>query len=317
MRLSPPAIMVLSLAGCSNAPQRSLLDDASSYPRPASATSVDNPETSVLALVNGRPITLGMMRPLLLEAAGSIVAEEIALDFMLEAEARRLGVDVSAEDIARERDLFLDAVTDAGLAPAGTARDQLLFDIRRARGLGPERFDRMLRRSALLRAIVRDEDAVTEEMIALAHRISHGERRRPRLITTATLADAQAALDAIREGMDFAEAAARFSTDPSAVRGGLVEPISPADPSYPDALRATLARMTVGEVRGPIALDAGYAIARLEEIIPPTGVSPDESRNSLARALRLQEERRRMADYAERLFERAEIRMLDPRIRIR
>lgn len=317
MRPAPLTILVISLAGCASAPQRSLLDDAPSYPRPAQAASADDPEAGVIALVNGRPITLGMMRPLLLEAAGSIVAEEIALDFMLEAEARRLGVDVSADDIARERDLFLEAVTDAGIAGAGAARDQLLFDIRRARGLGPERFDRMLRRSALLRAIVRDDDAVTEDMIALAHRITHGERRRPRLITTATLADARDALDALRDGMDFAEAAARFSTDPSAVRGGLVEPISTADPSYPDALRATLARMTPGEVRGPVALDAGYAVVRLEEILPPTGVTLDESRDSLARSLRLQEERRRMTDHAERLFQRAEIRTLDPRVRIR
>ena len=315
MRPALFALFFLFFAGCSTGPRRDLLEDRPNSTR--TVTSADPAGAQTVALVNGRPVTLGEIAPLLLEAAGSIVIEEVALDLAIYAEARRLGVDVAADEIARELDLFLDAVTDAGLAPAGTARDQLLFDIRRARGLGPERFDRMLRRSALLRALVRDDDAVTDEMIALAHRISHGERRRPRLITTATLADAQAALDSIRDGMDFAEAAARFSTDPSALRSGLVEPISPADPSYPDALRATLARMTVGEVRGPIAIDAGYALARLEEILPPTGVTLDESRDSLARTLRLQEERRRMAAYADRLLDRAEVRMLDPRTRIR
>lgn len=283
--------------------------------QPAAPSRPGGHADAPLALVNGRPITLDDISASLLEAAGGEILEETVLDLALDAEARRRGITISADDLAHERALFLESLADTGVSRDPAHAEDLLLQVRRARGLGPERFDHLLRRSALLRAMVRDDVVITDEMISLAHKIAHGERRRARLITTTTLAQAQKVVDALAAGADFSEVAARFSTDASALRGGLVEPISPADPSYPDALRRTLARLSPGQTSGPIALDAGFAIVRLQAVIPPDDVSLDATRQTLARRLRLQEERRRMTDLANRLRGRSDVTILDPRLR--
>ena len=139
--------------------------------------------------------------------AGGVALDEHILDLMLADEARRRGFAISAEDIARERQLFLDTLEDAGVADAERDAEALLATVRRARGLGPVRFDALLRRSALLRAFVRDEVVVNESMIALAHEIEHGEKRLIRVLATQTLAAAQSALDAaVARGIADADA---------------------------------------------------------------------------------------------------------------
>jgi len=282
-------------------------------PAPSPASAIVGVEP--IAYVDGRPVTLADLGPTLLEAAGRTALDEYVLDLAVEREARRLGVGVTPADLERERTLFLESITDAGVAAGPAAAEDLLARVRRSRGLGPDRFERLLRRSALLRAMVRDDATVTDEMIDLAHRIEHGERRAARIITTPTLAEAQRAADALAAGVDFAEAAARFSTDPSALRGGLIDPISPHDPSYPEALRRALAAAEPGEIVGPVAVDAGFALARLDRVIPPDGVTREESRGPIARRLRLQEERRLMADLARRLAGRVTVTVRDDSLR--
>lgn len=312
-RLCLTLLLTASLAAC-----------AASSPAPsASGAEPDGRITALraqgpdapIAFIYGRPITLDDLGPALLEAAGRTVLDEVTLDIAVNAEARRRGVTVSAADLARERDLFLRSIAEAGVAHDDADAEAMLLEVRRARGLGEDRFGRLLRRSALLRAMVRDDATVTDAMIALAHEIEHGERRRARLIITPTLSEAQRALDALRAGADFAETAARFSTDASAVRGGVVEPISPADPTYPDALRTALARATPGDIAGPITLDSGFAIVRLDETLPPDGVSLADSHDALARRLRLQEERRLMAALARRLTDRVSVTIRDDHLR--
>ena len=62
----------------------------------------------------------------------------------------------------------------------------------------------------------------------------------------------------------FAEVAEQVSVDSSRLRGGLIGSISPADPSYPAALRTALERATLGEPTSVVALEQGYAILLVE-----------------------------------------------------
>lgn len=266
----------------------------------------------VVALVNGQPVRLEQMLPALKEAAGAQALDEIALDVMLADEARRAGVTITDAALADERELFIESLYDAGLASRDQAAEAMLLEVRRARGLGPVRFNDLLRRTATLRALIRPQVQITDEMIALAHAIEHGEKYDARIIATSTLAEAQRALDDIRDGASFAEAAARRSTDVSAARGGVIEPLSPLDPTYPESVRTALTRLRPGQTSPPLIVDSGYAIVRLEDIIPADGVTLSESRERIRRRVQRQEERRLMAGLADRLRRRAQITVLDP-----
>lgn len=307
------ALLIMS-AGCRDASRGDdlLADQMPARPRGLVTTSDDG---RPLALVNGQPVTMAHLNAALLEIGGGEALSEHALDLMLADEARRRGVHVTTEDVAAERRHFLDSLRDAGIADAEQDAESMLATVRRTRGLGPARFEALLRRTAMLRALIQDDVVVTDEMVALAHEIQHGEKRRVRVLATHTLADAQAALAAIAAGATFGEAAARLSIDPSAARGGLVEPISPADPSYPEALRAAMKRLRVGEISQPLVVDDGFVVIQLEGVDPPTGLSLDETREAVARRVRRQQERSLMAELADRLRRRAQITTLDPHLR--
>lgn len=268
-----------------------------------------------LALINGQPVSLEQLAPALLEAAGGVALNEIILDRMLRDEARRRGATLTDGDLERERALFVESLPDTGAAPGTTDAESLLQEIRRRRGLGPARFAAMIHRSALLRKMVEPEVVVTEEMIALQYNIEHGEQRDGRLITLAALDDAQEALAAIKAGMTFAEAAARFSTDASAERGGLIEPISPVDTAYPDSIRSALASLKPGQISPPVAIDSGYAILLLQRVTPPDGALLEEVRPELARRVRLRQTRLKMSQLADTIARRANVTVLDPSLR--
>ncbi len=279
---------------------------------PLRRTQESRASDGVIALVNGQPIRMDQILPALKEAAGAQAIEDAALDLVLAEDARRAGITITDAEIAAERTLFLESIYDAGLAGPNQSAEEVLLNVRRARGLGPVRFNALLKRSATLRALVSQDVLVTDEMIALAWEIEHGEKRGARIIATATLADAQRAIDDMRAGTDFSEVAVRRSTDVSAARGGIVEPISPLDPTYPQAVRTALTRLEPGESSPPLVVDNGYAIVQLTEIIPADGVTLNDSRTMIRRRVRLQEERRRMSELAERLRRRAQVTILDP-----
>ena len=315
-------LITFLLPGCgADQGGRTLLDSAA-RPRPIARSRTSAEPGATVALVNGLPVTLDELTPALLEAAGATALREIVLDRMLAVEARRRGVSVSQQDIDQERDEFIQSLADARRANAadhqtqrGPNDDALLEQVRRARGLGADRFARVLRQSALLRAMVRDDVVVTDDMVAVAFGIEHGEHRAAHLITTNTLSEAQDVINALRQGQPFVEVAAQRSTDDSAGRGGLVEPISLLDPTYPASIRTTLASLAPGQTSDAIAIDTGFAIVRLDRIDPPDGVSLDESRDEIRRRTRRQLERQKMGELASRLIRRATTTILDPHLR--
>jgi hypothetical protein len=209
---------------------------------------------------------------------------------------RQRGMTLTDAMLERERLLLREtlATDEAARSPDEAAR--LLNEVRRRRGLGPERYDALVRRSAMLRALVQERVVVDRASVERAYRIRHEPRHRVRIITADTVEAAERARMRVVSGDDFSRVAAEVSTDPSSVRGGVVEPISIADPSYPDALRSVLGRMTIGQVSEPIVLDIDgplqVAVVVLDEMVAPErSVTFDEVRAELERLVRLREER--------------------------
>lgn len=269
---------------------------------------------NVVALVDGSPVTWSELRPLLTEAAGGLVLEEIALERLLTREFVRYGLTLDNADIARERRLLIETLGEAAVTES--ERDAILRDIRRTRGLGDARFAGLMRRNAMLRKLVADDVQITDSTIEQAHQLRYGPRIPARIITTATTEQAMEALSRLRSGEAFGEVAARLSTDPSAARGGIIEPVNPSDPAYPQAFRAALSRAPVGTYTPAIALEQGFAILLREgDGAPEGGVPPiDTVREALERDVRMRQERLLMSALARQLIESARISVTDPSI---
>lgn len=262
------------------------------------------------ALLAGEAIGWAELRPALAEAAGGRVLEEVALDRLLAREAAAAGVRIGEAELAAERRLLAESLGAGGVDPSGDA--ETLERVRRGRGLGDVRFAALLRRNATLRALVAGSVEVTEESARRAYELRYGDRIDARLITTATLQEAQGALARVRAGAPFGEVAAEASTDVSAARGGIIEPVHPADTSYPAALRQALMDAPDGAVAGPIALDRGYALALRTGTRRTVGAPSFESvRAEMERESRLLQERLQMDRLARRLLEGAPVTTLD------
>ena len=263
-----------------------------------------------VAYAAGLPIREAELLVSLREASGREVLEELVLGRLIDARLEARGVALAPADLEAERVRLLRAL-------GGDDEDlgqRLLGGLRERRGLGPVRFERLLRRNAGLRRLVEDRVEVSEAAVRRAFDRSHGERFRLRLLTADTPAAADALRARVLAGEAFAAVAAEASTDASRDRGGLLDPVHPDDPTFPAAIRTAAAGLPPGGVSGVIdpGGGSGYAVLRLEEVLPADGAVYEQERADLERAVRADLERLRMDQLARTLRAEADVLVLDP-----
>lgn len=282
---------------------------ASRSESPFSTAGIQNPA----ARIDHLPVPWSTLQPLLAESTGGTILREVALDQALQTECTFRNIKVSDADVDLERDLLLASIErDAAAGPADSG--VLLESVRRSRGLGELRFRQLLERNARLRALVRSNVVTTDDEIEQALLIRYGDRYRIRVIIIAAQHEAndlrnelskQPALD-----VAFARAAAIKSTDPSAVRGGLLEPISPADQLYPASIRNLLPLLEATSISPIVAVDKGFAMCILDSHIP-AAERPQGAAESAAKEIRVRRERIAMEELARRLLARVKVTPID------
>ncbi|MEM6458393.1 MAG: peptidylprolyl isomerase [Planctomycetota bacterium] len=300
-------VMALTALGCQPSGRGSapVAGPVTAAPPPA------NPRGEVVAYVGGETLRRGALWPAMVEAAGGSTLSEHVLDAMLSRRLATAGVVVGPGEIAAERRRIA-----ASLADDEDTAARLLDELRRRRGWGPTRFDALLRRNAGLRALVADRVTVTDAAVRREHRLRFGPAYRVRLLMVRSLDEAQALRrDAAEGDLAFAELAAAHSIDPSAAQGGLLSPIRPDDTTYPQALRAAAARLAVGAVSPPVALDGGFALVYLKEKTAGQRVDPGAVRPGLEADVRRRAERVMMQQLARELIGAADVVVLDPALR--
>jgi len=266
-------------------------------PRPERTAAAAAPALSF----RGSTMAFAELKPGLLELAGSTAIADAILDRSLELELATRGIALAPEAIEAERELLRTSLdTDPNRATI------LLEEIRERQGLGPTRFPALLRRNAALRALAQRELDITEAALAAQHDVLHGPRRRARIATVPSLADADGFRRALEAGGRFAELAAARSSDPSAARGGLLEPISRLDPSYPEAFRSALFATPPGSVGTPVLADGSWILIECVEELPGDGVSLADDRPRIERFVRRAQERIVMERIARRLLAAAD-----------
>lgn len=326
MLFAAGAAAVCLISACApSAPSRGPSIDASRSSQNAPANARSRPVGAERApvLVGGNEVSWADLRPALVEAAGAVALEEAALDLLLESALAERGLRWEDLDTQGERALLIEQLAESSrAAPQPGIRaesrqdrgERLLADLRAARGLGPTRFEGYLRRNAALRTLVGDEVALNESVIRQAYDLRYGERIPVRILVATSLDRASEAVERIDAGEPFAEVAARLSVDESASRGGLLEPINPADPSYPRALRDAVRGLAPGERSQIIALDSGFAVVWREpgEVRSADRPALETVRAELERDARRRQERILMGEKARELLGGSRITIFDP-----
>ncbi|MEM7622770.1 MAG: hypothetical protein AAF235_06155, partial [Planctomycetota bacterium] len=157
---------------------------------------------STLAVLNGLPVSASDLTPAVLESAGAATLTEYALDALVARELVRSGLAVTQADIQAERDRFGRSVDTTGAASDPRVVSELVEGIRARRGLGPVRFEAVLRRSAGLRKLVAPSVRVDPAEVALADRIRRGPQHEIRVIITPDAQSATRARSAAASGID-------------------------------------------------------------------------------------------------------------------
>lgn len=282
---------------------------AAQTPTAATQTSAApaQPEARPAALLNGGALDWGSLQRPLVEASGGQVLQEVVLGRLLDQELAKRGQTVAQPQIEQERRMLM---TTLDSDPNQAAR--LLEAVRKRRGLGEQRFAALLRRNAGLRMLVQGEVQVTDALLRQAYEEGYGPLYVVRLITVNSLDQAGEVVRRARAGDSFIDLAVELSTDSSAKQGGLLPAISPADATYPQALRTLLPKLKAGEVSDPLALETGFAVVRLERKIEPVPVEFESVKNELTERVRRQVEQGLMQRKARELLNQAEVLVLDP-----
>jgi peptidyl-prolyl cis-trans isomerase C len=142
---------------------------------------------------------------------------------------------------------------------------------------------------------------------------AYGQRVRIRHIQLANWSDAERVRRELEAGMDFAEAARRYSANAvTAPGGGLLKPFSRNDPDVPALLREAAFQLCLAEVSNPIRVDRWYHVIRVEERLPAADRAFDDVRDDLERRLRQQRIGPAMRDLSAEMLRRARVEVLDP-----
>jgi len=259
------------------------------------------------ALVDGRAVLWGELRAAMTESAGAAALQDVILDRKLRPAVASARIEITDEAVEAERTMLVAALSDDPIIAV-----RLLEELRDRQNLGPARFDALMRRNAMLRALIRNQVRIDESTIVALHDARHGPKRRVRLITTSDLSSAQKAISRTRAGAFFGDVAVEVSTDSSASRGGLLLPVSRLDPSYPLTLRTAIWRLrNVGDTSDAILMDSGYAVVQLVEIVEADGTDRAAIHDELERVARRNQERVLMDQLARDLVRGTTVTVFD------
>ena len=282
-------VSVLAMASCGTISQREP-DPVLPSTTPAIAEQPAAPvAVRPAALWKGQAIEWSELQPLLSERAGASTIEEVMLGRQLDALLKERNLVIDDALLRAEQQQVLDSLSDNA-----DRSERLLLELRAVQGLGERRWNNLLRRNAAARRLVADQVHVTHDAIEAALDASHWARRRCRVMALPDLRQCAEAKRRIESGEPFGEVAASVSTDRSAARGGLVNPVSRLDPTWPSAFRQTLWSLQPHGVSSPVLVDSGYVLIQLEEELPASTMDAAMARVKAERDVRRGQERVQM-----------------------
>jgi parvulin-like peptidyl-prolyl isomerase len=228
----------------------------------------------VVGIISGQAITRADMWAQLVEASGAEIFRDIALDQAIEKELQHAQLPVVTEqDLEFERNILLRTLENND----ATNLELILS----AKGYGEHRLTTLCKRTAGLRKLVQPKIKVTEASIKRMYALIYGPQYPSQIIVTSTLEEASEAIQRIHDGELFSTLAATVSIDQSAIRGGTVAPISPADPLWPTSVRDLIQSLPIGKCSSPILINDRWLLIVVTEKPSQQTVKLSEVRDEL------------------------------------
>ncbi len=225
-------------------------------------THIQQP-SPIVAIVGGKTLRREDLWPSLIESSGKEILQDIALGIAVDKALSKAGFPkVTEVEIKNEQSLIEQTFNNP--------RKEVFNEILAKKGLGEKRLNDLCRRSAGLRKLVQKNISVSDESIERMFAVIYGPKYPTKIIVTSTRTEASKAIDRINNGESFSEIAATMSIDQSAIRGGLVEAISLADPAWPSAIRELLPTLQVGDCSPPTLVGDRWVVVTMTA--PPTTV---------------------------------------------
>lgn len=271
------------------------------------------PAVATIAVVNNRPLPYAVWINLLKRSHG-LPAFQYILGVELARQAAEAKGIVLTED-QLEQALKLEIASVAGPDQEAGQQQRVLQAVLARRGITMDEFRLLSRRNTYLRRIVEPivERSITDEALKAEFDRLYGEKVQIRHIQLADGNQVLKAKQALDEGMDFAEAARKFSQNlETAGNGGELPAFSKADPAAPAGLRELAFAAEVGKVAGPVRVEGWSHLIRVEARIPVQQVEYEavatQVRQSLKEQLVLQE----MQKLLKNMLQSAVIQVQDP-----
>lgn len=271
--------------------------------------------------IDGEPFSRAVLVELLLRTHGPVLFNELVVIARAETEAKKRGLTLREEQVDEEHQRFLRSIVDPLSGLGGDAfnraeAERVLDIVLAEKGLSREEYRLGLKRTSLLRLLVKDEIAVSDEDVEVEVRRRTGPRVSVRHIQAGSLLQAEQALSELRAGRPFEEVATRLSGHrASAAEGGLLPPFSREDPRVPAALRAAAFSLEPGQVSDPIRVGNWYHLLRVEGAVPSEGASSETAREAVRESLRRIREDERIPRVYQRLLNEANVEVSDPALR--
>lgn len=219
---------------------------------------------TVLATVNGEPITQEALVQRLLSSQGKSTLEVMINRMLVLQEAKRLSITVTDAEVDTRMSLIKNQLGGAEAYSRWLSESRITESQHRENA----------RVTLLTEKIVNKTDPIKDADLELA---------RVRIILLGNEADAKNAENVLKNGGDFIQLARERSIDrQTGEQGGLLPPLSRVE--FPDLWRA-IADLKPGGTTAPVKLADGYAILKLEQRLPASQQDEKEKERNRARML--------------------------------
>ncbi|WP_081971859.1 peptidylprolyl isomerase [Paenibacillus borealis] len=243
-------------------------------------------EASDIAAAGGQPVTDREWMDELKKKHGDEVLLGMLNHIVVGKEAGALGITVTDEEIEQELKRSM-----SGYGSEEQYYEQMQSELGLSRQeLREETAYRLKLQAVATAGITVSETEIDDYLAQNAERFTPRKQMQLSMIKLETYNGANQVMDRLEQGEDFAELAREVSTDEeSRQHGGNIGTVEENDPFWPEELLKTAAGLEAGDIAGPLQVEGGYAVIRLEKLIDPEKPDQEEIRRLIRQELALEQ----------------------------
>ncbi len=260
-----------------------LVQPVAAKPAEAPATEpapVPAEQEAVMAYINGKPIYMAPLIDMVVASQGMEAAQHLIASELVRQASAGKGIIVTDEEIKEEHDKTINRMF-ANIEDTAQ-QENMLARMLRQRGMSKEQWDVTMHRNVLLTKLVLPDVEVSDEEVANLYEGKYGRKLVARHILSNTAADAQVAIDRVKNGESFEVVMKEVSKSPRAAQGGLLPPVGAQSKNIPGPLKdAILALEAVGDMSDAVMLQNRFYVLYLDSIVKAQDVKLEDVKEEL------------------------------------